>query len=59
MMTDDGKIGITYNGEVYNYVEIRNELIDLGHKFQTNSDTEVLLLQMSKASSYLLLMQSN
>ncbi len=48
MMTDDGKIGITYNGEVYNYVEIRNELIDLGHKFQTNSDTEVVLKAFSQ-----------
>ena len=28
MMTHDEKIGITYNGEVYNYVEIRNELIN-------------------------------
>ena len=48
MMTDDGKIGITYNGEVYNYKKIRNELIDLGHKFQTNSDTEVVLKAFSQ-----------
>ena len=34
---------ITYNGEIYNYKEIRNELIDKGHSFVTNSDTEVLL----------------
>jgi len=34
---------ITYNGEIYNYIEIREELISLGHKFKTNSDTEVIL----------------
>lgn len=34
---------MVYNGEVYNYVEIRNELQALGHKFRTASDTEVIL----------------
>ncbi len=34
---------LTFNGEIYNYLEIRNELIDLGYNFNTNSDTEVLL----------------
>lgn len=34
---------ITYNGEVYNYLELRNELIDLGYSFNTTSDTEVLV----------------
>lgn len=34
---------IVYNGEVYNYVELRNDLIRKGHKFQTASDTEVIL----------------
>lgn len=48
MMTPDGKIGITYNGEVYNYKEIRDELIELGHKFQTDSDTEVVLKAFSQ-----------
>ncbi len=43
MVTEDGKIGITYNGEVYNYSEVKNELIDLGHKFKTDCDTEVVL----------------
>jgi len=34
---------IVYNGEVYNYSEIKNNLIQLGHQFVSNSDTEVLL----------------
>jgi asparagine synthase (glutamine-hydrolysing) len=38
-----GTIGVTYNGEIYNYRELRAELIERGHKFQTSSDTEVIL----------------
>ncbi|MCB0393283.1 MAG: N-acetylglutaminylglutamine amidotransferase [Bdellovibrionales bacterium] len=34
---------ITYNGEIYNYREIREELEHLGHRFETKSDTEVIL----------------
>jgi asparagine synthase (glutamine-hydrolysing) len=34
---------IIFNGEIYNYNEIRNELIKKGHQFQTHSDTEVIL----------------
>jgi asparagine synthase (glutamine-hydrolysing) len=36
-------IWITYNGEIYNYLELRDELEALGFVFQTSSDTEVLL----------------
>ncbi|NVK04809.1 MAG: asparagine synthase (glutamine-hydrolyzing) [Flavobacteriia bacterium] len=38
-----GDLTITYNGEVYNYIEIRSELEKLGHTFSTSSDTEVIL----------------
>ena len=39
----DGNYSLTYNGEIYNYREIRSELEALGTKFHTSSDTEVLL----------------
>src|SRR5215471_6276153 len=43
MGTADGRYYVVYNGEIYNYVEIREELQALGHCFRTRSDTEVLL----------------
>lgn len=43
MSTPDRRYWITYNGEVYNYLEIRLELEKLGHRFITQSDTEVIL----------------
>lgn len=43
MLSDDGKKVIIFNGEIYNYIELREELIHLGHKFNTNSDTEVII----------------
>jgi len=39
----DGRYWITYNGEVYNYIEVRDELSALGHRFITNTDTEVVV----------------
>jgi asparagine synthase (glutamine-hydrolysing) len=43
MGTRDGRYFITFNGEIYNYVELRRELEQLGYKFESRSDTEVLL----------------
>ncbi|HXY94755.1 MAG TPA: asparagine synthase (glutamine-hydrolyzing) [Acidimicrobiia bacterium] len=43
MSTDDGLVHISYNGEVYNFRELRAELEALGHEFHTTCDTEVLL----------------
>ena len=43
MFSSDGRFVIIYNGELYNYRELRKRLQNLGHQFQTNSDTEVLM----------------
>jgi len=39
----DGTVHITFNGEIYNYRELRADLIQRGHQFSTQSDTEVIL----------------
>lgn len=43
MLTPDGDLALVYNGEIYNYQELRAELQALGHRFSSSSDTEVLL----------------
>jgi asparagine synthase (glutamine-hydrolysing) len=43
LVDDTGEHAIAYNGEVYNYVELREELIGLGHAFRSEGDTEVVL----------------
>ncbi len=43
MTTDDGRFVITFNGEIYNHVELRRELEAAGHRFRTRTDTEVVL----------------
>ncbi len=43
MATADGAVWITYNGEIYNYRELRQELSALGFELRTTSDTEVIL----------------
>jgi asparagine synthase (glutamine-hydrolysing) len=48
MSYDNGRLWITYNGEVYNYIELRDELKALGHRFTTGTDTEVILAAYSE-----------
>jgi asparagine synthase (glutamine-hydrolysing) len=43
MTSEDGRFSLVYNGEITNYVEVREELVALGHTFSTHTDTEVLL----------------
>ena len=43
MFSEDENIGIVFNGEIYNFMELRDELIEKGYEFKSRSDTEVLL----------------
>lgn len=43
MFSDDGNIVIIYNGEMYNFKEVKDKLQKLGHVFRTKSDTEVII----------------
>lgn len=43
LCNEDQSIWITFNGEIYNYLDLKKELQQLGHVFQSNTDTEVLV----------------
>ncbi len=44
MSSRDGRYHVVFNGEIYNYLELKEELTALGHRFFTQSDTEVLIV---------------
>ncbi len=43
MFNEDGRIALVYNGEIYNYKEIQEQLLGRGHVFTTDCDTEVII----------------
>jgi len=47
MYSPDGRFVLVYNGEIYNFSELREELIPLGHQLKSTGDTEVLLCGLS------------
>ena len=48
MVSRDGRYVLVFNGEIYNFLELRQQLEPLGHKFRSHSDTEVMLASFSQ-----------
>ncbi len=42
IFNESGTVAVVFNGEIYNFIELRNELIAKGYRFRTNTDTEVI-----------------
>ncbi|OGS03401.1 MAG: asparagine synthase (glutamine-hydrolyzing) [Elusimicrobia bacterium RIFOXYA2_FULL_47_53] len=49
MTNEDGTVWLVFNGEIYNFRELRSELTAKGHKFKTNSDSEVIIHQYEES----------
>src|SRR5215510_13520094 len=45
MTNEDGSLHLVFNGEIYNYIELRGELVRQGHRFHSATDSEVILHQ--------------
>jgi len=43
LIDEERKVSLIFNGEIYNYLDLRTQLENLGHRFKTNGDTEILL----------------
>lgn len=60
MANDDETIWISFNGEIFNYIELRDDLKQRGHRFRTSSDTEVILrLYEEKGLNFLSLLNGD
>ena len=43
MFSEDGRFALVFNGEVYNFLELREELLGAGHRFASRTDSEVVV----------------